>query len=63
MRVASDPLRIGPTANGEQHNAAAALAHRVGDRKRQCSTAADDSERTIVRLVRRRLRRSWLLVG
>ena len=29
MRVGSDPLRISPTANGEQHNAASALAEHV----------------------------------
>src|SRR3954470_6977024 len=53
MRIGSDPLRISPAANGEQHNAASALSYRVGDRERQCSTAADHGERTIVRPVRR----------
>ena len=48
MRIGRDALRVRPTANGEQHHAASALAHRIGDRKRQCSTAADHGERTIV---------------
>ena len=45
--IGSDALRVRPTANGEQHDTASALAHRIRDRKRQCSTAADHGERTI----------------
>src|SRR5262252_4731517 len=48
MRVACDPLRICPAANGEKHHATPALAHRVGHRKREASAAADNRERTIV---------------
>jgi len=42
MPVACDTLRIRPAANGEKHHAAPALAHGIGDRKRQASAAADN---------------------
>src|SRR5262249_37479139 len=47
VRVACDPLRIRPAADGEKHHTAPALAHRVGDCKRQASAAADNRQRTI----------------
>src|SRR5262249_60285621 len=37
MRVACDPLRVRPAADGEKHHTAPALAHGVGDCKRQAS--------------------------
>src|SRR5262249_5358152 len=48
MRVACDPLRVRPTANGEKHHAAPALAYRIGDRNRQASAAANHCQRTVV---------------
>src|SRR5262249_60240688 len=46
MRVACDPLRIRPAANGEKHHATPALAHRVGHRHRQASAATDHRKPT-----------------
>src|SRR5216684_4122208 len=47
MRKAGDLMRIRPPANGEQHDAAAARAHRLGDRKRQAAAAANDRQRRL----------------
>src|SRR5262245_44611363 len=48
MRVACDPLRIGPAANGEEHHTAPSPAHRAGARKWQASAAADNRPGAVV---------------
>src|SRR6266508_2770894 len=54
--IGLEPFCIRPTVNGEKHHATPALAHRVGDGKRQASAAADDRQRTAVcRMAHRRL--------
>ena len=48
MGIVRNPLWLRPTANREKHDAPSTPAHRVGDRKRQASPAADDRQRTVI---------------
>src|SRR5687768_4415176 len=45
MRIGSHPLRIGPAAQREQHDAATAPDRCVRHSERQAAAAADDGER------------------
>src|SRR5271166_4924254 len=53
MPVGGDALRVHPTLNAKQHDATAALRHRVSDCERQAAAPANDRKRTVVRQLHR----------
>ena len=48
MRIAGDPLRVGPIANGKQQHPATASDYGIGNGERQTAGAADDGEWTVI---------------
>src|SRR5262249_25939709 len=48
MGIARECWRIGPTAHAEQHDWPPAPCHRIGDRKRERTTATNNAERRLL---------------